>query len=124
MEKAHLQKLEVAVLLKLKVVCLQSSRILEEESEPSKEGEEDSTLSCLSSQHHFSFMSGLWHFGALGSPAFKDQQGAVTSLTPEAVGLRAPCVHRPDRPGKAFYRGVSVNLCTIYGAGFNAYFYI
>lgn len=50
-------------------------------------------------------MSGLWHFGALGSPAFKDQQGAVTRLTPEAVGLRAPCVHRPDRLGKAFYRG-------------------
>ena len=100
-----MQKLEVAVLLKLKVVCLQSSRILEEWSEPSKEGEEDSTLSCLSSQHHFCFMPGLWHFGALGSPAFKDQQGVVTSLTPEAVGLRAPCVHRPDHLGKAFCRG-------------------
>lgn len=105
MEKTHLQKWEVTVLLKLMVVCRQSSRILEQWSEPSKEGEEDSTVTCLSSQHHFRFMPGLWHFGALGSPAFKDQQGVVTSLSPEAVGLRAPCVHRPDHLGKAFCQG-------------------
>lgn len=112
------------------VVCLQSSRILEQWSEPSNEGRKDSLVPCLSSQPHFCSVPGLWHFGAHRSSTFRDKLFGLLfraghchpRLTAEALGPGAPCVHRPNHPGRhPLGRGQLISaLC--FGAGFNAYF--